>query len=100
LSNKLVKSTIRAYNSRLGSSALSYAGAVSLKDHYDTFSVKDINAFITNNSLGAEFTAFGKIFSGRLSLDCNYLTEEMTREEATELALSIKSLLLELKTEK
>jgi hypothetical protein len=99
LSNKLVKSTIRAYNSRLGSTALSYSGAVSLKDKYDTFSVKDIHAYITNNSLGAEFTAFGKIFSGRLSLDCNYLTKEMAREEAAELALSIKSLLLELKKE-
>jgi hypothetical protein len=96
LSKLLVRKTIRALSARLGHTALSYTGVVPLKSSYGPLQINAIHAFITNNRLGAELTAFGKIFSGKLSLDLNYLTAETSQSEAVELAGLVKSLLLDL----
>jgi hypothetical protein len=94
LSKMLVKQTIKAHNARLGAVALSYAGVVGMKEDYGKVRVKNIHAYISNNPLGAEISAFGKIYFGKLSLDFNYLLEETSREEAMAIADEIKVNLL------
>jgi hypothetical protein len=96
LSKMLVKKTIQEHKSRLGATALSYAGPINLKTSYGNTVLTDIHGYITNNCLGAELTAFAKIFSGRLSLDINFLTEETSLENAKSMAQEIKLILLEL----
>jgi hypothetical protein len=96
----LVKKTIRAYKARLGATALSFAGPIRLKKQYGNTELTDIHGYITNNCLGAELTGFGKICFGRLSLDINFLTEEISRGKAILLAEEIKLFLLQLIQEK
>lgn len=93
LSKLLIRQTIRKQDARLGHAALSYVGPLKLAEKYGTIGLSGIHAFITNNRLGPEFTGFGKIFRGELSLDLNFLTSEMTREEAEGLAAKIYQLL-------
>lgn len=94
LSKMLVKSTIKAHKARLGAVALSYAGAIKLKEQYGDISLKGIYASISNNCLGAELTAFGKIYRGCLTLDMNYLLAETSREFAEKLVMEIRFQLL------
>lgn len=94
--NQLAKRVIRTRSARMGSAALSYAGAIPLSETYGNLRIRDFHAFITNNAIGAELPAFGKIFSGRLSLDLNCLTAETTPSEAEEMARIIKSSLLKI----
>jgi hypothetical protein len=96
LSKILVKNTVRAHNARLGATALSYVGALSLKQNYGSIRVNDIHCLITNNSLGAELSGFAKICFGRLSLDLNFLTYETSLEKAKLLTVEIKSGLLKM----
>jgi hypothetical protein len=93
LSKLLVKATLRLASQRLGVTALSYAGPVVLRPRYGPVSVRGIHGFISNNPLGAEFTAFGKTFNKCLELDIQYLEEDMNPEEAREIALRVKALL-------
>jgi hypothetical protein len=95
LSKMLVKQTIKAHNARLGAAALSYAGPVKIEKQYGDLALKGIHAYISNNPLGAEISAFAKMFSGRLSIDLNYLIEELSNEEAIVIAEEIKSNLLQ-----
>lgn len=85
MSKMMIRQTIRKQDQRLGHAALSYAGPVKLQEQYGSISVRDIHGYITNNKLGAEFTAFGKLFRGELGLDINFLSAEMTREQAVQL---------------
>ena len=95
LSKTLVQMTLRLRNQRLGATALSYAGPLPLQPTYGDIRVLDIHGYISNNPFGASFTAFGKLFDGRLSLDLQYLTEEMSREEASAIAARVRELLLQ-----
>ena len=95
LSKMLVKSTIKAHNARLGAVALSYAGAIKLQKKYGDINLKGIFATISNNCHGAEITAFGKVYRGKLSLDINYLVAETSREFAEVLVNDVKSQLLQ-----
>ena len=96
LSKMLVKKTIREHKVRLGATALSYAGPIQLKTDYRKTRLTDIHGYITNNCLGAELTAFGKIFNGRLCLDLNFLSEELSHEKAATIAEEIQLSLLNL----
>lgn len=93
LSKLLVKATLGLASQRLGVTALSYAGPIVLRPRYGPVSLRGIHGFISNNPLGAEFTAFGKIFNKCLELDIQYLEEDMPPEEARQIALRVKELL-------
>jgi len=95
LSKMLVERTMKAHNARLGAVALSYAGAINLKNQYGDIQVNNVHAFISNNCLGAELAAFGKICFGRLSLDFNFMLAETSREKASVMVQDIHSQLLQ-----
>lgn len=96
LSKALITHTIRKQDTRLGHVALSYVGPLQLQEQYGSIRLYNVHAFITNNRLGPEFTGFGKIFRGKLSLDLNFLSSEMTREMAGILASEVNNLLSQL----
>lgn len=93
LSKMLVQTTLRQANQRLGATAISYAGPLSLQSQYGAIRVKGIHGYITNNPLGAAYTAFGKIFDGCLELDIQFLPDEMSPEEARQITDRVKDLL-------
>ncbi|MCB9283624.1 MAG: hypothetical protein H6563_06065 [Lewinellaceae bacterium] len=95
LSKALVQMTLRLRNQRLGTTALSFAGPLSLEPQYGKVRIRDIHGYITSNPLGPVFSAFGKLFNGRIGLDIQYLTGELSPEEAR----SISGLVLELLTQ-
>ena len=99
LSKMLIKKSFRENKERLSATALSYAGPIQLKKQYGHIEVSGIHGFITNNRLGPEFSGFGKICFGKLSLDFNFLTAETSKEKAESMAKKIKSLLLQLISE-
>ena len=94
VSKFLIRKTIRDHRARLGAAALSYLGPVSLKQQYGATRVNAVHGYISNNYLGAELTGFAKIFSEELSIDLNFLTAELSREEARETAHDLKQLIL------
>jgi NRPS condensation-like uncharacterized protein len=94
LSSMAMKKTIRDHDSRLGTTALSYAGPVNLNPKYGNIQLNDVHGFITNNRQGPEISGFGKIFSGRLCLDMNFLTFETPKEKATLILEEIRLLIL------
>lgn len=94
ISTFLIKKTIKDHNARLGATALSYLGPVSMKQQYGHTQLKEIHGYISNNCLGAELTGFAKIFSGKLSIDLNFLPAELSREKALETAHELKQLIL------
>jgi hypothetical protein len=89
-----MKKTIREHNTRMGTTALSFGGPIQLKRQYGNIQLNDVHGFITNIRQGPELAGFGKIFSGRLSLDMNFLSEETSRDKATLLLEEIRSLIL------
>jgi hypothetical protein len=73
---------LKLRNMRLGVTALSFIGKLDLEPKYGSIQLHNVNAFISNNPLGPEFSAFGKILFGSIGLDFNYLTAEMDALQA------------------
>ena len=95
LSHEVVKMTIRMNKFRMAHTALSYIGKLELQHQYSNITVKDVKAFITNNHLGPVLTAFGLCLFGQIGICMNYLTAELTAEQAKQLMLKTKQLLEE-----
>jgi hypothetical protein len=93
LSKYLIKMSFAFKNSRLGISALSYIDQLDLEPQYGSLRLGDVQAFITNNPLGPEFAAFGKILFGRIGLDFTYLEAETTSEQAKMMVTDIENIL-------
>lgn len=93
ISKYLIKMVVRLQNTRLGLSALSFIGVLDLLPRYGTIELHDVKAFITNNRLGPEFSAFGKILFGSIGLDFTYLTAEMEEPQAQKIIQEIKKIL-------
>lgn len=96
MSKYLVPVMLRYTSMRLGQTALSFMGNLPLQQTYGNIQLKDVNAFISNNQSGPEFSAFGKVLHGRLGLDFNYLTDETSDEEAQRIVSSTESYLRDL----
>ncbi len=99
LSKFLVKMVMKMRNMRLGVSALSFIGVLKLEPQYGEINLLDVKAFISNNQLGPEFSAFGKILFGCIGLDFTYLTAEISKEKAKQMALEIKEFLIKIANE-
>ncbi|HMQ89522.1 MAG TPA: hypothetical protein PKB07_18120 [Flavilitoribacter sp.] len=93
ISKQLVGMVLRLKNQRLGVSALSFIGKLDLDQQYGPIGLKHVSAFITNNRFGPEFSAFGKILFGAISLDFTYLTAETGPDLAQEMAEEIRAAL-------
>lgn len=93
LSKYLVGITLKTGKLRLGHTALSFIGKLDLERHYGEIELKGVNAFITNNLHGPQFSGFGKILFGRLEIDLNYLSSEISEELAQKLTEEVKLIL-------
>ena len=96
MSKYLVPVMLTYTKMRLGQTALSFMGNLPLQQNYGKLKLEDVNAFISNNQSGPEFSAFGKVLHGRLGLDFNYLTAETSDEEARRIVSSTESYLRDL----
>ncbi len=96
MSKYLVPAMLKHSNMRLGQTALSFMGNLPLQPAYGKIELKNVNAFITNNRSGPEFSAFGKVLQGRLGLDFNYLADETSDEQARCIVASTESYLRDL----
>ena len=84
-SKTLMRMAIKLKVQRLGISALSFLGNLLLDERYGNLSLAHVTAFVTNNQLGPQLSAFGKILHGKISLDFTYLTAETTHAEAKQM---------------
>lgn len=90
LSKYLVKMALSLGKIRLGVSALSFIGKLDLNPQYGAIQLKNVEAYISNNRYGPEFSAFGKILFGRIGLDFTYLPEEISTEQAQQMVNEIQ----------
>ena len=93
MSKYLFKMALLLRNTRLGVSGLSFIGTLDLKPQYGTICLQHVEAFITNNCFGPEFSAFGKVLFGCISLDFTYLPSEMGPGQARQIMENIKEIL-------
>ncbi|WP_425635864.1 condensation domain-containing protein [Algoriphagus yeomjeoni] len=96
MSKYVIKMVLKLKNMRLGLVALSFIGKLDLEPQYGSIHLNNVNAFISNNPLGPEFSAFGKILFGSIGLDFNYLTAEMDAQLAETILKEIKETLEEI----
>ncbi len=96
LSKMLIKQTLRKYNSRVSQTLFSYAGAIAIKEEYDNIKLSGVHSFVANNHLGPIISGFGKICFGKLSLDLNFLSDEVSGDKAVDFANEIKVIMEEL----
>jgi NRPS condensation-like uncharacterized protein len=96
MSKYVIKMILKLRNMRLGVAALSFIGKLDLQPQYGSIQLHNVNAVISNNPLGAEFSAFGKVLFGSIGLDFNYLTAEMDVQKAENIVKEVKETLEEM----
>jgi hypothetical protein len=96
LSKYLVTVAMHFEQMRLGNTALSFIGKLDLQPNYGPIQLEGVQAFITNNRLGPEFSGFGKILFGRIELDFTYMPAEMDAPVARAIVRDIETLLKEI----
>lgn len=84
---------LRLGTQRMATTALSYTGAAKL-DPAGPFPVLGLHAFVSNFSLGPEYTAQVRLFAGRLWWDMLYLDSDLEEAAARRLADEIHALLV------
>ncbi len=88
-----MKAILSQSGCRMGTAALSYAGAVDLAADGAPFAVEGLHAFVSNFPIGPEYTAQARIFRRRLWLDFVYLDSDMNEAEASAIAGDLRALL-------
>jgi hypothetical protein len=71
---------------RMGTTAISYAGPVTVGDSGAPIQVRGLHAFTTNMAIGPEFSALARLFKGRIWLDYLYMDSDMSPETARRIA--------------
>lgn len=74
---------------RMATVAVSYSGSARLERRYGGLQVRGVHGFVSNFSLGPEYTAQARLLWGELVLDVVYLDDEMERSLALVLAEDI-----------
>jgi hypothetical protein len=86
LSPGMMKMIIRMKSMRMGTTAISYAGPVTLADSGAPIRVRGLHAFTTNMTIGPEFSALARLFKGQIWLDYLYMDSDMGAETARRIA--------------
>ena len=86
LTGPVMRMTLAAGSVRMAHTALSYAGALRLRDHYGALSVRGLHAFVASIPVGPEWTALARLHRDRLQCDFLYLAEDMGHAEAEAIA--------------
>ncbi len=95
LSPAMMKMIIRSKSMRMGTTAFSYAGPVSVGDSGSPIKVQGLHAFTTNMSIGPEFSALSRMFKGRIWLDFLYMESDMGSKQARLIADEMQLILQE-----
>ncbi len=95
LSPGMMKMIIGMKSMRMGTTAISYAGPVSVGDAGAPIRVRSLHAFTTNMTIGPEFSALARLFLGQIYLDFLYIDSDMGPEQARLIADDVRLLLEE-----
>lgn len=93
LSYMMMRAILRFKSFRMGTTAMSFTGPVMLKKQYGKIEVRDIHAFVSNFSLGPEYSAQVRLFDRQIYWDILYLDSDMDREQAEVIAGEIRTIL-------
>jgi hypothetical protein len=80
---------------RMGTTALSYTGALDLPASHGPFAVTGLHAFPMNFTLGPEYSALVHLFRGELWCDILYLDSDMNSAGAQQIAHDMQAILEE-----
>ncbi len=89
----MMKMFIGMQKMRMGTTALSYAGPVSVGQFYGTIRVHGLHAFTTNMTIGPEFSALSRLFLGEIWLDLLYIDSDMDSAMAERIAEEMRQIL-------
>jgi hypothetical protein len=93
LSLPMMRAILRFKAFRMGTTAVSYAGPLSIERNYGNIRIKKIHAFVSNFVLGPEYTAQTRLFDKQFYWDILYLDSDMNEEKARIIADEIRSVL-------
>lgn len=93
VSEQLMKAITKLHTFRMGSTGLSYSGAVDLLESYGPYVVLGLNGFVSNIDLGPEYSAMVSLFNNELSWGIVYLDGDMDRHMAQSIANGIHNVL-------
>jgi hypothetical protein len=82
LSAAMMRPILRQRRQRMGASALSYTGPVRLPRRYGAIEISSPEVFISNLTLGPEYTAHARLADGELRWNIVYLDCDMERAKA------------------
>ncbi len=89
LSRALMRLVLGLGNQRMGHTALSYTGVAPIPESYGEMRLEGLHAFVSNFSLGPEYTAQTRLFAGRLFWDIVYLDSDMDAAQAATIGQQI-----------
>lgn len=95
VSETLLKMFTRMKSMRMGAVALSYGGAVPLKERYGRIKVTGLHAFLSSFDLGPEVSCQVRLFNHELWLDFMFLETDMDRTRAEKIVAEVKAILEE-----
>jgi len=95
LSPGMMKMIIGTKAMRMGTTAISYAGPISMGEEKGPIRVRGLHAFTTNLTIGPEFSALARLFQGEIWLDCLYIDSDMDSQKAGQIAAEIRAILEE-----
>jgi hypothetical protein len=89
LSPFAMQTVLRSKSSRMGSTALSFTGALFLEKHYGDSVIEELHAFVSNFVLGPMFTAQVRWFKNQFYWDFLYIDSDMDHSLAVTIANDI-----------
>ena len=93
LGRAMMRAILRFKSFRMGTTAMSYAGPLTIKKHYGKTDVHDLHAFTSNFYLGPEYTAQVRGFDKHFYWDIVYLDTDMDDVQAAVIADEIRAIL-------
>jgi hypothetical protein len=93
LSPYMIKMMLGLKMDRMGSTALSYTGPMTVAREYGSMRVRGVNAYVSNFDLGPPLAAQTRILHGRLVVDLLYLDSELDRESIKGIETELRNVL-------